>query len=277
MSDLRAFKPRPSQGMVVTASSEPDQKKDIVHGGFADKKPRSDFDPKAVAKGAKVEMEHTNTKDLAKEITRDHLSEFPTYYEALDEMEKKLKKEKKGSAVLSDRAGLFAKAAKKMPGGYTQHGNIKGKKKNSIYEAVRQDTGDKELAARVANRQGKPGKQKQGPPYTSPLSKEAAIWDMLGKATGMAGSALSHPVGAGLAGAGLGGAAGYFGGREQLQEAAEGPFVAMMNPGQFVPALLQGIPPDQQQMILAHPQYRQMLEDQVRREAIQMLGEQVLD
>ena len=42
--------------------------------------------------GVKVEMEHTNDKDIAMEIAHDHLFEFPDYYTALEEMEERLKK-----------------------------------------------------------------------------------------------------------------------------------------------------------------------------------------
>lgn len=40
-------------------------------------------------KGVKVETEHTNDKTLANEIARDHLDEFPDYYDRLDKAEKK--------------------------------------------------------------------------------------------------------------------------------------------------------------------------------------------
>lgn len=75
-------------------------------------------------------------------------------------------------------SGDFSKWAKQVDG-YTQHGNIKGEKKNAIYEAVKKDTGDKELAARVANRQGKPGKQHQGPPYSAPIKGASYTRSML--------------------------------------------------------------------------------------------------
>jgi hypothetical protein len=47
----------------------------------------SDFDPKEIAKGIKVEMEHTKDKALAKKIVVDHLAENSKYYEALAKME----------------------------------------------------------------------------------------------------------------------------------------------------------------------------------------------
>jgi hypothetical protein len=63
--------------------------KDLLPGGKADKIPPSAFPKKLVAEGAKTESEHTSNKTLAKEITRDHLTEDPSYYKKLKKMEKK--------------------------------------------------------------------------------------------------------------------------------------------------------------------------------------------
>lgn len=49
----------------------------------------SRFEPDEVAKGIKVEMEHTDDPQLAKEIASDHLDEDPHYYTKLVNMEKK--------------------------------------------------------------------------------------------------------------------------------------------------------------------------------------------
>lgn len=62
--------------------------KQVIPGGLADDKKPSDFDAKALQKGVKVELEHTSSKTMAKEITMDHLTEDPKYYEKLDKMEK---------------------------------------------------------------------------------------------------------------------------------------------------------------------------------------------
>ena len=43
---------------------------------------------KELQKGIKIEMEHTNDKEMAKEIAMDHLWEDPNYYIKLDKMEK---------------------------------------------------------------------------------------------------------------------------------------------------------------------------------------------
>jgi hypothetical protein len=61
---------------------------DLLRGGKSDRIPPSAFPPKKVEQGAKVESEHTTNKTLAKEITRDHLSEDMDYYEKLRKMEK---------------------------------------------------------------------------------------------------------------------------------------------------------------------------------------------
>lgn len=60
---------------------------DILTGGKADKKTDSDFNSKQLAKGRKVEREHTTSPQLADEIARDHLSEIPDYYTRLAKME----------------------------------------------------------------------------------------------------------------------------------------------------------------------------------------------
>jgi hypothetical protein len=73
---------------------------DQIKGGKADDKSYSDFDQDQLAKGAKVEMEHTDDPALAKEIAADHLAEFPNYYDALADMENKLKKQNEGMIKL---------------------------------------------------------------------------------------------------------------------------------------------------------------------------------
>jgi hypothetical protein len=69
--------------------------KDKIPGGMAQGKSPEDFDPKALAQGTKVEMEHTNDPAIAREIAMDHLTEHPGYYVELAKMEKKLTKQGK--------------------------------------------------------------------------------------------------------------------------------------------------------------------------------------
>jgi hypothetical protein len=65
------------------------REEDELPGGLADKKTPSDFDPKALAKGTKVELEHTSDPKLAREIAMDHLTEDPMYYEKLETIEER--------------------------------------------------------------------------------------------------------------------------------------------------------------------------------------------
>jgi hypothetical protein len=41
----------------------------------------------AIAKGTKVEMEHTDSKEQAREIAMDHIFEDPKYYDKLETIE----------------------------------------------------------------------------------------------------------------------------------------------------------------------------------------------
>lgn len=81
------------------------KEKDKVSGGLSDNKSEKTFDEKSVQKGILVEMEHTTSKDLAREIAQDHLSENPKYYNYLDEMEKKM--DKKSFNLRSIRTAQF--------------------------------------------------------------------------------------------------------------------------------------------------------------------------
>jgi len=58
--------------------------------GYTDK----NFDPAAIKKGLKIEMEHTCNVALARQIVLDHLTESKNYYDLLEHMEKKLIKPK---------------------------------------------------------------------------------------------------------------------------------------------------------------------------------------
>ena len=54
---------------------------DILSGGLAEGKPDSDFNPASVEAGRKEEMEHTDDKEVAREIARDHLTKDKDYYQ----------------------------------------------------------------------------------------------------------------------------------------------------------------------------------------------------
>lgn len=61
--------------------------KDVLHGGEADNKPDSEFNPKQLAEGVEHEHEHTDQNQIAKEIAKDHLSEDPLYYKKVEQIE----------------------------------------------------------------------------------------------------------------------------------------------------------------------------------------------
>ena len=63
-------------------------REDVVPGGLADEKSPEDFDKDQLAKGAAIELEHTDNESLALEIAMDHLTEDSKYYDKLELMEK---------------------------------------------------------------------------------------------------------------------------------------------------------------------------------------------
>jgi hypothetical protein len=69
--------------------------KDHIPGGLADGKKPSDYEDSQVERGKKVEFEHTDDSDTAKEISMDHLEEHPDYYVGLEHMENFLKEVEK--------------------------------------------------------------------------------------------------------------------------------------------------------------------------------------
>jgi len=90
------FAPPPETQQELKAAAE------RIIGGRANGKPDSDFDAKEIAKGMKVEREHSPDPEIQKEIAKDHLTESPRYYIELDKMEKKLK-EKSAEVVAAFR------------------------------------------------------------------------------------------------------------------------------------------------------------------------------
>ena len=64
--------------------------KDIWNPKWGTRDP-AQYDPEQLARGVKVEREHTDNDALALEITMDHLDEFEDYYIFLDMMETMMK------------------------------------------------------------------------------------------------------------------------------------------------------------------------------------------
>ena len=82
-----------------------------VEGGKGDNKSLSDFDSSEVEMGIRVEMEHTDDRNVAEDIVKDHLTEDPHYYSKLKNagLADELKE-----AVLKDLALVEAKKKEQL-------------------------------------------------------------------------------------------------------------------------------------------------------------------
>jgi hypothetical protein len=56
--------------------------------------PITKYCPKQVKIGLEIEKEHSDNPEIAGQITKDHLAEFPDYYTRLLKLEKEAKKAK---------------------------------------------------------------------------------------------------------------------------------------------------------------------------------------
>lgn len=122
----KQYKKTPNPGGLETPKLESREKKamyhsaaaellkiaaDVLSGGKADDKPASSFSPRQIAMGKKVEMEHTNSPELATEISRDHLEEFPDYYTRLKKMESEAEAAKEKTSCWRFASEALAKLA----------------------------------------------------------------------------------------------------------------------------------------------------------------------
>jgi len=85
-------------GIAAEALSKQAAADDLIPGGKAKGMPASKFPADQLRMGVKVEKEHTPDPKKAKEISKDHLEEFPDYYTRLDKMEEEAKKAKEKTA-----------------------------------------------------------------------------------------------------------------------------------------------------------------------------------
>lgn len=74
----------------------------------------SDFNARALAKGARVELEHTRSLAIAKRIAMDHLTEDPRYYDKLAKMEARPRARRDASKKPSLRKRFAAWHARSM-------------------------------------------------------------------------------------------------------------------------------------------------------------------
>ena len=64
---------------------------EFKHASIPDKK----FNQRQLRMGIKIELEHTNSRKIAKSIAKAHLVENPKYYTYLKAMEKKMKEDER--------------------------------------------------------------------------------------------------------------------------------------------------------------------------------------
>lgn len=83
-----------------------------IPGGRGAGKSLDAFDPRELAAGAKVEMEHTTDPAIAREIATDHLTEMPDYYDRLKKMESQ-GAAKESADLLTQALDELAEAAEK--------------------------------------------------------------------------------------------------------------------------------------------------------------------
>lgn len=108
---VKVAEPPPPEGVNVKdwdriLQQGPEKTLRTIPGGKAEGKPIGKYDKEQLGKGMKVEREHTGDPLRAEEITTDHLEEFPTYYTALEEMEKRLSEGKTAGYRLGVRNAI---------------------------------------------------------------------------------------------------------------------------------------------------------------------------
>jgi hypothetical protein len=136
---------------------------------------------------------HLEEHKLMQQIGMDHMGQEEEYKQQISEpaimneaipteVEKEAAKKKvyryiKGKRrawYVDDDIEKFAKEKKKDMPSFTEQD--RPEKVKDIYRALKRDHPEMsaEMKARIAAKQGKPGKQKQGPPYEAPLSKKSS-------------------------------------------------------------------------------------------------------
>lgn len=119
--------------------------KEAIEGGKADGHSDSEYPKDQLDKGIEVEMEHTNSKAQAKEITKDHLEEEKEldpdkkkddleYYDKLEDMEDDLKK-----SACGDMQAHLQKVKKKNKGVDDVIKKLPREKRDDLLRAMRQN------------------------------------------------------------------------------------------------------------------------------------------
>jgi hypothetical protein len=99
------------------------------------------YSKKELKKGTSVEMEHTNDPEVAEQIAKDHLEEFPEYYEELEKMEKRLQKQNPVHSRQSFEASQRKVEPKSLISGSEWRDKIEKMRKNKPIEEEDEDLG----------------------------------------------------------------------------------------------------------------------------------------
>jgi hypothetical protein len=137
----------------------------------------------------------TDRSKIARDLSEHLVALVDSVVQPKEATEKPVAKSRKAAtvkaAVIKAAIGLVKRAKKDMPPFLQQD---RPEKVKDIYRALKEEHPGMpaEMKARIAARQGKPGKQKQGPPYKGPLArkkkKKAASWcEELGRKAALAG------------------------------------------------------------------------------------------
>jgi len=97
----------PQGDEVAQLAQDKEETGEMLQGGLGDEKSPLEFDPEQILKGMKVELEHTDNPMIAIEITMDHLTEIPNYYDRLEKMEADVEKYGAGSTDPMNPSGCF--------------------------------------------------------------------------------------------------------------------------------------------------------------------------
>jgi predicted ABC-type ATPase len=111
------YEERLRERLIVTFNLDPNeieaagfQKADRLPGGKGDKLKPEDVDPEQLKMGIEVELEHTNDRQVAREIALDHLAEDPRYYTKLKQVHVE-----KSVPFVGPRGGLWEDPQHKIP------------------------------------------------------------------------------------------------------------------------------------------------------------------
>lgn len=165
--------------------------KDLLPGGAADGMPDKRFNKRELRKGMKQEMDHTQSKTIAKEIAKDHLvAEDPKYYSNCEKMHKESRAEPvlEGLAHKQQPGSKQARCWKgyepvpgKEPYSEDSCRPVGSKKKKSTKKEMQKKSALELLYTRSVDTQPEVTVQSAGNSPSSVLSKYASVGQNVGE------------------------------------------------------------------------------------------------